>query len=76
MLKSHWFETCREKTSNHVKGWCGSRRVRSSGDFDGLDAPELWFLKPQVNPDTNTFGHINKQKKNMKQKVWKWYVIG
>jgi hypothetical protein len=22
---------------------------RSPGDFDGLDAPESWFLKPRVN---------------------------
>jgi hypothetical protein len=38
-----------DKKSNRVKGWCGSGRVRSPGDFDGLDAPQSRFLKPQVN---------------------------
>jgi len=39
------------KKSIHVKGWCGLGQVRSSGDFDGLDAPGSRFLKPQVKPD-------------------------
>jgi hypothetical protein len=43
------------KKSNHVKGWCGSGQVRSSGDFDSLDAPESRFLKPQVNRVANRF---------------------
>lgn len=30
--------------SNHAKGWCGPGRVRSLGDFDGLDAPGSWPL--------------------------------
>ena len=29
---------------NHVKGWCGPGRVRSSSDFDSLDAPGSWPL--------------------------------
>jgi hypothetical protein len=41
------------KKSNHVKGWCGLGRVRSPGDFDGLDAPQSWFFKPQVNRVAN-----------------------
>jgi hypothetical protein len=32
------------------------------GDFDGLNAPESRFLKPQVNHDANRSKHINKQK--------------
>ena len=55
-MLSHWFETCRDKKSNHVKGWCGSGRVRSMGDFDGLDAPESRFLKTKVNPDAKKVG--------------------
>jgi hypothetical protein len=49
MLKS-LVQNLRGQKSNHVKGWCGSGPVRSPGDFDGLDALELRFLKPQVNP--------------------------
>jgi hypothetical protein len=63
VLKSHRFETCGDKKSNHVKGWYGSGRVRSPGDFDGLDALESWFLKQQVNLDANRFDHINKKRK-------------
>jgi hypothetical protein len=48
MLKSP-VRNLRGQKSNHVKGWCGSGRVRSLGDFDGLDAPESRFLKPQIN---------------------------
>jgi hypothetical protein len=43
-MLSHLFETCGDKKSSHVKGWCGSGQVRSTGDFDGLDAPESWFI--------------------------------
>jgi hypothetical protein len=61
-MLSHRFETCRDKKSSHVKGWCGSGRVRSPGDFDGLDALESRFLKPQASPA----GHrqTSKQKKH------------
>jgi hypothetical protein len=38
------------KKHNHVKGWCGSGRVRSLGDFDGLDAPESRFLSHRLVP--------------------------
>jgi hypothetical protein len=51
------------KKSNHVKGWCGSGRVRSPSDFDGLDAPKSRFLKPQVNRDPTGPAQINKKKK-------------
>jgi hypothetical protein len=51
------------KKSNHVKGWCGSGWVRSLGDFDGLDAPESRFLKPQVNRKPTGPTQIKKQKK-------------
>jgi hypothetical protein len=72
VLKSHRFETYGDKKSNHVKGWCGSGRVRSLGDFDGLDAPESRFLKPQVNPNANRFGHINKQTKKLLEGLEKY----
>jgi hypothetical protein len=61
-MLSHRFKTCGDKKSIHVKGWCGSGQVRSPGDFDNLDAPESWFLKPQASPT----GHrqTSKQKKD------------
>jgi hypothetical protein len=34
--------------SSHVKGWCSSGRVRSPGDFDGLNAPESRFLNHRL----------------------------
>jgi hypothetical protein len=43
MLKSP-VRNPRRKKSIHVKGWCGSGRVRSPGDFDGLDAHDSRFL--------------------------------
>jgi hypothetical protein len=46
MMLSHFFETREEKKTIHVKGWCGSIRVRSPSDFDGLDAPKSRFLNP------------------------------
>ena len=51
------------KKSNHVKGWCGSGRVRSPGDFDSLDAFESWFLKPRASPAGH--GQTSKQKQNI-----------
>jgi hypothetical protein len=68
MLKSR-FETCGDKKSNHVNGWCGSGQVRSPGDFDDLDAPESRFLKPQVNHEPTGPAQINKQKKKHYLKV-------
>jgi hypothetical protein len=35
----------RHQKSNHVKGWSGPGQVQSLGDFDGLDAPGLCFLR-------------------------------
>jgi hypothetical protein len=55
------------KKSNHAKGWCGSGRVRSSGDFDGLDAHESQFLKPQASPT----GHEQTSKQKKKN-----YILG
>jgi hypothetical protein len=49
-MLSHRFETCGDKKSSHVKGWCVSRRVRSLGDFDFLDAPESRFLSHRLVP--------------------------
>jgi len=46
----HWFETCEDKKSIYVNGWCGSGQVQSLGDFDGLDAPESRFLKTWASP--------------------------
>jgi len=66
VLKSHRFKTRGDKKSNHVKDWCGLGRVRSLGDFDGLDAPWPQFIRPQVSPTGN--GHFSKQKKPNKQK--------
>ena len=37
--KGRQFKSHRFQKSNHVKGWCGPSRVRSPGDFDGLDTP-------------------------------------
>jgi hypothetical protein len=48
MMLIHRFETCTDKKSSHVKGWCGSGQVRSPGDFDGLDAPESRFLSHRL----------------------------
>jgi hypothetical protein len=50
VMLSHRFETCGDKKSNHVKGWCGSGQVRSPGDFDSLDAPESRFLSHRLVP--------------------------
>jgi hypothetical protein len=49
-MLSHRFETCGDKKSGHVKGWCGSSRVRSLSDFDGLDPPKSWFLNHRLVP--------------------------
>jgi hypothetical protein len=67
MLKS-LVRTCGDKKSSHVKGWCGSGRVRSPSDFDGLDAPESWFLSHRLVP------HVmekltNKKKYSTKKKI-------
>jgi hypothetical protein len=42
-MLSHPFETCEDKKSIYVKGWCGLGRVRSLGDFDDLDALNRGF---------------------------------
>jgi hypothetical protein len=60
-MLSHRFETYGDKKSSHVKGWCGSGRMQSLGNFDGLDAPESRFLKPQASPAGH--GQTSKQKK-------------
>jgi hypothetical protein len=52
------------KKSIHVKGWCGSGRVRSPGDFDGLDALESWFLSHRLIPHV-TDKLTNKKKKSL-----------
>jgi hypothetical protein len=52
-----------DKKSNHVKGWCGSGRVRSPGDFDSLDAPESQFLSHMLVPQV-TDKLANKKKNN------------
>jgi hypothetical protein len=36
----------------------GTKNPTKPGDFDGIDAPESWFLKPQVNHVANRF-HTN-----------------
>jgi hypothetical protein len=40
--------------------------VRSPGDFDGLDAPGSWVLRPQASPAGHK--HASKQKKDQKWK--------
>ena len=45
---------------NVIKNWCGPRWVRSSGDFDDLDAFRLQFLGPQASPTKHE--HANKKK--------------
>jgi hypothetical protein len=67
VIFSHWFETCGDKNSNHVKGWCGSGRMQSLSDFDGLYAPKSWFLKTRASP----IGH----RQNIKQKKRKLNMI-
>lgn len=32
--------------SNHANDWCDPARIRSLDDFDNLNAPGLWLLKP------------------------------
>jgi hypothetical protein len=61
-MLSHRFETCGDKKSIHVKGWCGSGQVRSLGDFDGLDALELWFLNHRLVP------HVTEKLTNKKKR--------
>ena len=51
--------------SNHAKGWCGPGWVRSSGDFDGLDALGLCFLKPKVHPISHSA--LEQKKYNIKR---------
>jgi hypothetical protein len=50
------------KKSSHVKGWCGSGRVRSPGDFDSLDAPETRFLSHGLVPHVTD--KLTKKKNN------------
>jgi hypothetical protein len=52
-----------DKKFSHVKGWCGSGEVQSLGDFDGLDAPESWFLNHRLVPHA-TDKLTNKKKLN------------
>lgn len=60
------------KKSSHAKGWCGPSRVRTSGDFDGLNAPRSQLLKPQVRHANHLKTHITSQ---TKKKYVEWNSI-
>jgi hypothetical protein len=69
MLKS-LVRNLRGKKSSHVKGWCGLGRVRSLGDFDGLDALELWFLSHMLVPQ------VTNKLANKKKMPFDPYILG
>lgn len=41
-----WEET--PKKIKPCEGWCSLGWVQSQGDFEGLDPPRSWFLRPQA----------------------------
>jgi len=57
------------KKFGHAKGWCGSSRVQSLDDFDGLDALGSWLIKPQVSHANHLKTHINEQTKKWIQYI-------
>ena len=69
VVKSHWFETCGDKQSIHVKGWCGSGQVRSPGDFEGLYAIESWFISHML------VQHVTEKLTNKKNIVYQFQIF-